>query len=129
MQNFILMDETIKYLCKDSDGMLTYEYIANHIGDCDNIMEDLIENMKRADSTGQFVASTARFLAAVDASRFRKYIDMLIEATIDKDRERRYLGSLLKGIWGEDFQERANELRETDDNFRRIYKRIYPTGM
>ena len=52
----------------------------------------------------------------------------LIECAIDKDRERRYIGTLLEGIWGPDYQSRAAELRETDDNFRRIYKRIYPQG-
>lgn len=123
------MNEVIKKLSKDTDGMLTYEYIANNVGECDEIMVDLIENMKRVDTSGQFVASTARFLAAIDINCFRSFIDMLIEATIDKDRERRYLGSLLKGIWGEDFQDHVEELREKDDNFRRIYKRIFPTGI
>lgn len=123
------MNEVIKNLSKDTDGMLTYEYIANNVGECDEIMVDLIENMKRVDTSGQFVASTARFLAAIDINRFRPFIDMLIEVAIDKDRERRYLGSLLKGIWGEDFQDHVEELREKDDNFRRIYKRIFPTGI
>ncbi len=34
-----------KRLSLDPDGLLTYEYIANHIGECDNIMGELVDNM------------------------------------------------------------------------------------
>ena len=124
-----MMNELMKNLSKDTDGMLTYEYIVNNIGECDDVMVDLIANMKRVDCSGQFVASTARYLAAIDREHFSLYISMLIEAVIEKDRERKYISSLLKGIWGDDYMERADELRESDDNFRRIYKRLYPSGM
>lgn len=124
-----IMNDILKNLSKDEDGMLTYEYIANNVSDCSEIMPELIENMRRVDSTGQFVASTARFLAAIDKDHFSSAIDSLIEAAIEKDREHRYLGSLLKGIWGADYENKADILRETDDNFRRIYKRIYPTSV
>ena len=37
------MDEDIlKKLKKDEDGLSTYEYIANNIGNCDDIMPQLI---------------------------------------------------------------------------------------
>ncbi len=123
------MNDVLRNLYKDTDGMLTYEYIANHVGECDDIMVELIDNMKRVDRTGQFVASTARFLAAIDKEHFSLYISMLIEAVIEKDRERKYLSSLLKGVWGEDYEERIEQLKLTDDNFRRIYKRVYTTGI
>ena len=36
------MDEELKKrLAADPDGLVTYEYIANHIGDIDDIMSDL----------------------------------------------------------------------------------------
>ena len=55
--------------------------------------------------------------------------DTLIKAAIDKDRERVYLGDLAATIWGNDYQSRARQLAEEDDNFRRIYKRLYPNGI
>ena len=48
---------------------------------------------------------------------------------IDKDRERKYIGSLLEALWGADYHDNADKLRETDDNFRRIYKRMFPKGI
>lgn len=118
--------ENLKKIEKDTDGMTTYEYIVNHVADCLPLMDFLVDNLKRVDTSGQFLASTARFLTAVDRDTFCDYIPQLIEGAIDKDRERRYIGSLLEAIWGADYTERIEELRASDDNFRRIYKRIYP---
>lgn len=120
------MNNTIKELENDPDGMSTYEYIVNNVDSCIIDMPQLIDNLKRVDLSGQFLASTARFLHAVDAESFSSCIPSLIEGAISKDRERRYIGSLLEAIWGADYKDRANELMATDDNFRRIYKRIYP---
>lgn len=92
-------------------------------------MPALVENMLRADVSGQFLASSARFLAAVDREAFEPWLAPLIEGTIEKDREHRYIGSLLEALWGADYHDRAEELREKDDNFRRIYKRVFPTGI
>lgn len=116
----------LKSLDKDTDGMATYDYLANHVADCLKDMDFLTENLLRADSTGQYLASSARFLTSVDADTFRPWIGRLIEGAIEKDRERRYISSLLESIWGADYLERVDELKQQDDNFRRIYKRIYP---
>ena len=89
---------------------------------------ELIEKLVKVDTTGQFLASTARYLSAVDREQFEPWLAPLIEAAIDKDRERRYIGSLLQSIWGADYMEHAAELRITDNNFRRIFKRIHPEG-
>lgn len=105
--------------------MTVYEYIVNNAGTCACQMPDLIMKLKRYDTTGQFLASSARFLSAVDRETFEPWIGPLVEAAIEKDKERKYIGSLLEAIWGPDYQERADELRNTDDNFRRIYKRIF----
>ncbi len=120
------MDQTIKELENDLDGMATYEYIVNNVDSCLEFMPDLIENLKRVDVSGQFLASTARFLNSVDSESFSSCIPPLIEGAIAKDRERRYIGSLLEAIWGPDYIEKAESLMACDDNFRRIFKRIYP---
>lgn len=117
----------IKSLDKDKDGMATYDYLANHVADCLNDMDFLTDNLLRVDNTGQYLASSARFLSSVDRQAFSPWIGKLIEGAIEKDRERRYIGSLLEAVWGEDYLENAEQLKKEDDNFRRIYKRIYPS--
>ncbi|MEZ3590345.1 MAG: hypothetical protein K1V84_04860 [Muribaculaceae bacterium] len=118
-----------KILSKDSDGLLTYEYIANHINEIDDDMDFLVDNMIQVDTTGQFLVSAARYLFLIDGEKYREPITRLIAAAIEKDRERRYIGDLLPAIWGEDYADRAEELKLTDNNFRRIYKRMFPTGI
>ena len=123
------MDETLKKkLQKDPTGLVTYEYIANHIGAVDEIMGELVDNMIEVDRSGQFVVSTARYLHAIDKSKYAQDIDKLIKAAIIKDREHVYLGDLAASIWGNDYQDHAHQLMEQDDNFRRIYKRLYPSS-
>lgn len=121
-------DDILKRLSHDVNGLQTYEYIANNIGAIDDVIVDLARNMVAVDTTGQFVVSTARYLHAIDAERYSEAIDVLIKAAIDKDRDHRYLPDLIAGIWGGDYQERAQELSKSDDNFRRIYKRLYPSA-
>lgn len=120
--------ELKKHLSQDPDGLLTYEYIANHIGACDDIMGELVDNMILVDPTGQFMVSAARYLYAINPETYADSISRLIATAIEKDRERRYLPDLVTAIWGQDYQERADELMAADDNFRRIYKRITPTA-
>lgn len=121
------MDQELKkQLTQDPDGLLTYEYIANHIGLCDDIMAELVNNMILVDKTGQFVVSAARYLHAIDAERYCKQIQTLANAAIEKDRERRYLPDLLLSLYGADYADRIEQLNETDDIFRRIYKRLTP---
>ena len=112
----------------EDNGMAIYEEIVNNVETCGARLDQLIFDLKRADVSGQFLCSTARFLVAVDRESFEEYLPALIEAAIDKDRERRYLGHLLEAIWGDDYKQRADELKESDDLFRRVYKRVFPTG-
>lgn len=123
-----MTNEDVKRLTGDPDGLLTYEYIANHIENCDADIVWLAENIIRVDLTGQFCASAARYLHAVDSEKFDKEITTLVSATIGKDREHRYLADLMISLYGSEYQERAEELSSSDDNFRRIYKRLFPTG-
>lgn len=123
-----MTDDDKKRLTSDPDGLLTYEYIANHIGTDDLDIQWLTNNIIRVDSNGQFSGSAARYLHAIDPTHFAPNINSLIAATIDKDREHRYLSALMQGIWGDDCESRAAELSAANDNFRRIYKRLYPTS-
>ena len=124
------MDEaTLKKLKRDEDGLATYEYIANNIGHCDDVMPDLVDNIISVDRTGQFLVSTARYLAVINKVKYADSIDRLVKAAIEKDREHKYIPDLLSSIWGEDYESRVDELNASDDNFRRIYKRVYPKGI
>ena len=124
-----MIDEKIKKkLAEDSNGLSTYEYIANNIGSCADDMDYLVDNMIKVDLTGQYVASAARYLYAIDAQLYANSISTLIAAVIEKDREHRYLPELIQGIWGKDYADRVEEL-SGDDNLRRIYKRLYPKGI
>lgn len=124
------MDEDIKKkLANDPDGLATYEILANNIDSIDPMLSDLVDNMIRVDANGQFSVSAARYLNAIDAQKYDSEIQRLISAAIDKDRERVYIGSLLSDIWGEDYADHAEQLSSTDNNFRRIYKRLYPASI
>lgn len=119
------MEEPTSKQNLEDQGMEVYQYIVDHFDSCSQEMPALIEKLRRVDTCGQFFASTARYLAAVDREHFEGWLPLLIECAIEKDRERRYIGSLLQAIWGDDYRQRVDELKATDDNFRRIYKRIY----
>ncbi len=125
-----MLDSKLKnQLSKDTTGLLTYEYIANNIGTVEAIMPELVKNIIDVDQTGQFVVSTARYLNAIDPKKYATSIDLLIKAAIIKDRDHVYLATLASSIWGNDYRDRAAELISEDDNFRRIYKRLYPVGI
>ncbi len=117
--------ETI--LNTDADGLLSYEYIVNHIGHCDEAL--LVDNIIRADKNGKITVSVALYLHAEDAERYSDLVERLIASSLEKDREHKYIVDLLPGIWGADYKERAEELSLGSDNFRRIYKRIYTPGV
>ena len=123
-----MTEEEKKTLGADADGLLTYEYIANHIGTEELDIDWLVENMERVDPQGQFTASAARYLNAIDPALYEHQISSLIASTIDKDREHKYLPALLISIYGDGYEENAAELSLTDNNFRRIYKRLHPTS-
>ena len=124
------MDNNIKkILDTDTNGLLIYEYIANNMGSIDKEMGALVDNMILKDRTGQFVVSTARYLNAIDPDKYAASIDLLVKAAIAKDRDRVDLAYLASSLWGADYKEHAAELSATDDNFRRIYKRLYPVGI
>ena len=117
-------NHTKEILANDTNGLLTYEYIANNMGAIDDDMPALVDNMILKDRTGQFVVSTARYLNAIDRDKYAPSIDLLV-----KDRDHVYLAYLASSLWGSDYKEHAAELSEKDDNFRRIYKRLYPVGI
>lgn len=112
----------------ENRGMELYEYIVDHTETIDEELGELIARLRDTDVSGQFFASTARYLAAVDRQRFDPWIGSLVEGAIEKDREHRYIGSLLKALWGEDYMADAEYLCKTDNNFRRVFRRIHNDG-
>lgn len=123
-----MTEQELKVLEADNDGLLTYEYIANHIDTLSECINEVVENMVRVDRNGQFLVSAARYLHAIDPTCFGPAIRRMVAVAIDRDRERRYIGDLLESLYGSDYRERASQLSASDDNFRRIYKRIFPEG-
>lgn len=111
------------------DGLASYEILVNNIGGDKQLIVNAIRDIISCDATGQFCASAARFLSAMDSGSFADEIDSLLKAVIDKDRDKHYMPALLSAIWGDDYMIRADELRDTDDNFRRIFKRVHPAGV
>lgn len=123
-----MTDEQKKQLLADTDGLKCYEYIANNIDDGIDDMDAVIDIMARIDLSGQFLASAARYLHAIDSQKFDKQIKGLVAAAIDRDREHKYLPDILQSIYGPDYEAKAEQLIADDNNFRRIYKRLYPSN-
>lgn len=122
-----MTEDDKKRLRLDPDGLLSYEYLANNIGSCTvEDLRELIDIMRTVDLNGQFLASAARYLHAIDAEGYTEPVRVLVAATIDKDREHKYLPELMTSLYGADCLERSVQLCAADDNFRRIYKRLYP---
>lgn len=121
--------DQIKHLKQDTDGLLSYEFLANHIGECEpEDIDTIIDNMCTVDLTGQFLASAARYLHAIDAEGFSPAVRKLVAGAIDKDREHAYLPDLITALYGEDYADHAEQLCRADDNFRRLYKRLCPSS-
>ncbi len=123
-------ENDLNHLKQDTDGLLNYEYLANHIDtvEADDV-NTIIDNLSDIDRDGQFCASAAKYLNIIDSKRFADAVRRLVALTIDKDREHRYLLGLMTAIYGEDYAAGAGRLCESDNNFRRIYKRLHPTSL
>lgn len=125
----MISEQDNKRLATDPDGLLCYEYLANHLGECEPAdIDAIIDRMSVVDLTGQFLASAARYLHAIDPEGFEPAIRRLVRAAIDKDREHKYLPALAIGLYGENYADRAETLCASDDNFRRLYKRLCPSS-
>lgn len=121
-----MTDQELKDKLQRADGLGCYECLANNIATLTPEQTAMIaDRMAAVDVSGQFMASATRYLHASDPERFAPAIKQLVEGVIDKDREHRYLGDILTALYGQNFEERAHELSATDNNFRRIYKRLY----
>lgn len=121
-----MTEEEFRRLDGDTDGLAAYEHIANHVNSIDDADLNLvIDKIEKVDLNGQFAVSAARYLFATDPERFSGAVNRLIAIGIEKDRDRAYIGSLLQSVYGADYADRVAELSASDDNFRRIYKRLF----
>lgn len=125
----IMTEKEKSQLITDGTGLLNYEYIIDNLENGEVDLAFLLENIVKRDITGQYIVSITRYLSAVNREKYASEITHLIAVAIERDKERRYIGALLTDIWGADYASRVDELNEKDDNFRRIYKRIYPKGI
>ena len=110
---------------RDKDGLLIYECIANNAGQDDACLPELCKALAEVDLSGQFTASAARFLHAVDSTRYADLVRPLVSATIDRDRERKYLGDLFQCLYGPVEGLDVAAMSAADNNFRRMYKRLF----
>lgn len=110
---------------RDKDGLLIYECIANNAGQDDACLPELCKALAEVDHSGQFTASAARFLHAVDSTRYADLVRPLVSATIDLDRERKYIGDLFQCLYGPVEGLDVAAMSAADNNFRRMYKRLF----
>ncbi len=110
---------------RDKDGLLIYECIANNAGQDDACLPELCKALAEVDLSGQFTASAARFLHAVDSTRYADLVRPLVSATIDLDRERKYIGDLFQCLYGPVEGLDVAAMSAADNNFRRMYKRLF----
>lgn len=108
------------------NAMGVYEEIVNAESASPEELPALVDRLAICDESGQFLCSGARYLHALNSTGYAPYVDRMVDAAIDRDREHKYIAQLLPALWGEDFMQRADKLRISDNNFRRIFKRIYP---
>ena len=119
----------LKNLQNDSDGLKTYEFIANNLESLSTEdMNLLIDHISKVDLSGQYLASGARDLNALDPEKYGELVRRMVALTIDRDRERNFIPDLLTAIYGADYAEHFEELSANDNNFRRMYKRVYPNS-
>ena len=104
------MEDVLKKLRKDQDGLETYEYIANNIGKCDEYMPALVENIINVDRNGQFAVSTARYLNAINKEKYADNIDTLIKANGHDCIFPFHTGKLILFVIGGIFQQRIGIL-------------------
>ncbi len=107
-------------------AMGVYEQIVNAESSSPADLPELVKGLIACDESGQYLCSSARYLNALNAEGYAPLINQLVASAIDRDREHKYISQLLPSLWGDDFMEKADSLRLNDNNFRRIFKRIYP---
>lgn len=119
----------LEELQNDNDGLRTYEFIVNRLFTLDDDkLSDLITNLERADRSGQYLASAARYMNALDASGYDTHIRRMVADTIERDREHRYINDLIVALYGAEYYDRAPDLLSVDENFRRMFKRLHPNS-
>lgn len=123
-----MIKEQLKQIETGKDVLKTYEFLANHLFELeDDDLRKIVDVLDDADRSGQYLASGARYLNAIDNERFKDHIRRMTSLTIDRDREHKYIGELISALYGAEYFNRVEEL-SSDSNFRRMYKRLFPEG-
>lgn len=123
-----MTNEEIKNCLKNADGLKTYEFIVNHLHELSNEqLTEVVNNLAQIDHTGQYLASGVRYMNGIDSFKYSHHIKHMTALTIDRDREHNFIGDLISNLYGADYYDRVTEFSD-DDNFRRMFKRLYPDG-
>ena len=117
-------------LQNDPDGLKSYEILANNLDSLTTEdLDQIVDNIARVDTAGQYLTSGARFLNAIDSETYAPQIRRMVALVIDRDREHRFIPDLIEALYGPDYVENAAQLAANDNNFRRMFKRLYPEGV
>lgn len=123
-----MLEKEIKELEKDIDGLRTYEFLVNNLESLDNEqLTAIVDRLATVDHSGQYLASGVRYMNGVDKVKYSDHIKRMTALTIDRDREHKFIGDLILNLYGANYYDRTTEFAN-DDNFRRMYKRLYPDG-
>lgn len=116
-------------LQNNPDGLKAYEYLVNNLDTLTpDVLDQIVDIIITADPTGQYLTSSSRFLNAIDSQAYAPQVKRMVALVIDRDREHRYIPDLIEALYGPDYKENASQLATDDNNFRRMYKRLYPEG-
>lgn len=116
-------------LQNNPDGLKAYEYLVNNLDTLTpDVLDQIVDIIITADPTGQYLTSSSRFLNAIDSQAYAPQVKRMVALVIDRDREHRYIPDLIEALYGPDYKENASRLATDDNNFRRMYKRLYPEG-
>lgn len=123
-----MKEEQIKTFEKTADGMKTYEFLVDNLEQLtDEQLVEIVNHLAEVDHSGQYLASGIRYLNGVDKFKYSHHIDRMVAVTIDKDREHKYISELMMYLYGAEYYNHITDF-ENDDNFRRMYKRLHPSG-
>lgn len=123
------MDVNTNSSAECKSALDAYEILVNQPSMPSEQLAGIIDTLILLDRDGKYCVSAVKYLIVNNIPQTDPLCIKLCDAAIDKDRERNYLPMLMESLFGSDYQNMAEEMLKQNDIFRRIYKRIYPTGI